>query len=229
VALGLAPVPSAAQQVFFTDFDSGVPGQFSGVTTTAAVQGYAGLGPAGNQFAGNLLHNATTGNPAAATVLTLTGLAPHTGVSVGFLLAVIDSWDSTNGSIAPDFINVEVDGASVFQTTFNNQTGSVSYSPPAGGEIGVQAHRGFNAEFGDRAYNMYLEPALQNIAHTSSTLTIRWFASGAGWQGGMDESFGLDRVSVSLVGGGTAVPEPGALSLLLAGTVPALLWARRRR
>src|SRR5262245_36707347 len=37
-------------QVFFTDFDAGAPSQFSGVTSTESVQGYAGIGTGSNAF-----------------------------------------------------------------------------------------------------------------------------------------------------------------------------------
>jgi len=48
----------------------------------------------------------------------------------------------------------------------------------------------------DSAYNMYVEPAFANIGHTSGTLVISWFADGAGWQGGNDESWAIDNVQI---------------------------------
>jgi hypothetical protein len=47
---------------------------------------------------------------------------------------------------------------------------------------------------------MSLEPAFENIPHTSSTLTVEWFASGAGWQAGDDESWAIDNVEVIVKG-----------------------------
>src|SRR5688500_14766254 len=60
-ALASAGANAQSRQVFFTDFDSplGVPQAFSGVTTLGSVEGFAGIGPAGRKFAGNLLHNRT--------------------------------------------------------------------------------------------------------------------------------------------------------------------------
>jgi len=157
---GLMAVGSAAHgdpsAFFSTDFDSGVPAEFSGVTTTAEVQGWAGLGHGTNVFGGLMLHNDTGpygGGPALPTRLTLTGLPQHDHIDLRFLLAIIDTWDGDSGGCAPDF------------------------EP-------------------DSAYDLGLEPALQAIPHTASTLTIEWFASGDGWQGSYDESWGIDNVEV---------------------------------
>ena len=49
-------------------------------------------------------------------------------VSVGFLLAVIDSWDSDNGNPAPDYFGVNIDGNQVFQATFAIASGGRSGS-----------------------------------------------------------------------------------------------------
>ena len=140
------------------------------------------------------------------TRLTLTGLPAHTSVDVNFLLAIIDSWDGTGpNTFQPDYFNVAVDGVSVFSETFTNVGGSSqSYQPTAAGvrlTTGVFDH-GFSLfpNVGDSAYNMGLEPRLHNIAHTASTLTIEWFASGAGWEGGTNESWAIDNVQVVLNG-----------------------------
>jgi len=89
--LSLIAVGSAAfaASVFSTDFNTGAPAQFSGVTTTEAVQGYAGLGTGLNVFGGDFLRN--TSAPPLNTTLTLTSLPSHTSISLGFLLAIIDS------------------------------------------------------------------------------------------------------------------------------------------
>lgn len=192
------------------------------------MQGFSGLGHTGNQFSGNFLQNDSVGNPAAASVLTLTGLPSHSSVSIGFLLAAIDSWDSTNGTVAPDLFNVSVDGNPVFQTTFANQTGSVNYG---GDDIGngLQA-RGFNSSFNDSAFDLYSEAALQNIPHTASSLTISWFASGSGWQGGADESWAIDNLTVSVTPTATATPEPGSVGLFLGSALAGTgMWLKRRR
>ncbi len=210
----LAAVASAAsaQVLLSTDFNSGLPAQFSGYGFTTPVQGYAGVGHLGNQFGGDLLYNDASGDPAASSTFTFLGLGAHTSISIEFLLAAIDSWDSLNGSPAPDYFNVEVDGTNVFQTSFANASGSFTY---AGDDIGSGlVHRGFWNSYADRAFDMGSESLLQNIAHTSSSLTVRFFASGAGWQGGqngIDEAFGIDNLTIRA----NPVPEPGTMSLLI--------------
>jgi MYXO-CTERM domain-containing protein len=87
------------------------------------------------------------------------------------------------------------------------------------------ANFGWNGAWNDSAFDLYLESALQNIAHTSSTAVFEFFASGGGWQGGFDESWGIDNIEVSI--DATAVPMPGASAMGAAGLLAAA--ARRRR
>lgn len=181
--------------VFSTDFNSGVPSEFSGITTNEGVQGYAGLGTGSNVFGGNFLRNSNV--PDGKTTLSLTGLPPHDSISLGYLLAIIDSWDGVN--CGGDTFNVTVDGVSIFSEVFENSTcGYQTYNPPVGVELARRVQLGFTPGapyFGDSAYNMGLDPTFQNIPHTSSTLTVEWFPGGA-WQGGTDESWDLDNVQI---------------------------------
>jgi len=227
--------------VFSTNFDSGLPPQFSGVTTVESVQGYAGVGPVGNQFGGQFLRNdtggPTAGTPGLPTILTLTGLPGHTSIDVNFLLAIIDSWDGIGQAFSPDVFNVRVDGTVVFSKVFQNTGGTSDYTPPPGGLLTSGSDRGFGSgTFFDKdsAFNMYLEPAFHNIPHSASTLTIEWYANGAGWQGNFgsqfDESWAIDNLQVVLNGDATsAVPEPGSLALMTLGIIGLFGVVRRRR
>jgi trimeric autotransporter adhesin len=170
-------------------FASGVSGGLSGVVTTESVQGFVADG-----FAGNFLRNTATGDPATATTLTLTNLAAHTAIDISFLLALIDSWDSTDGSGGPDYFNVSVDGVTVLQLTAANASGSITYT---GSQLGAVTNYGWSGSWNDIAFDMANESAL-TVAHTASTATIQLFASGAGWQGGDDESWGIENLQVTL-------------------------------
>ena len=214
----LAKKGGGENTVFSTDFNAGVPAQFSGITTTEPVQGYEGLGTGSNVFGGDFLRNTSGKNfgggpPPAKTTLTLTGLPAHSSVSLRFLLAIIDSWDGNSCFAGPDIFNVKVDGLLIFSEVFeNSDCGTQTYVPPAGVELVRKVQLGFNpgnTHHRDAAYNMGLEPAFNDIPHTSSTLTIEWFSSGSGWQGGTDESWGIDNVEVILPTAITICHKPG--------------------
>lgn len=219
--------------VFSNDFDgneafySGVAGGFSGVTTRESVQGYSGIGTGSNVFSGDMLRNDTgsLGVPASRTMLTITGLPSHDQVDISFLLATIDSWDGSTfpptGSAAPDFFNVLVDGETVLSETFEHVVpADASYTPPPGVKLAVgQLYEAGGRQFHDAAYDMGLDPIFSDIAHTSNTITLEWFASGTGWQGGLDESFAIDNVQirVSQTSNVNVVPEPSSLVVFATG------------
>ena len=73
-----------------------------------------------------------------------------------------------------------VDGRPIFSETLTTVAGSTqTYTPPPGVHLLPDENRGFGANV-DSVYNMSLEPRFNDIPHTASTLTIEWFASGAG-------------------------------------------------
>jgi len=183
--------------VFSSDFNgSMIPAEISGPGTLASVEGYDGRGPAGNTFTGQFLHNAATGNPAAATTLTLTNLPPHNTLSIHFLLAIIDSWAGNN-----DRFTVTLDDVTVFSDTFRNNNTGQGYPYPAGTLIfraqEAAGTSGTNA-FRDSGYDMTRESSFRDIPHSASTATITFFASGSGWDGGSDESWAIDNLEVTV-------------------------------
>lgn len=216
LALLSSPVnASNTSQVYFNDFDGGLtvaPGvtdTLAGITSMEPAQGYDGLGTGSNTFGGYFLRNTTGGDdggggsigtPGLPTSLTLTGLPPHSSIDINFLLAIIDSWDGSEPGgctiCHPDILTVTVDGMTVFSESFgfNNP----SFVPTPGVLLTEYTPLGFNPTFDDSAYDMGLYPVFDDIPHTASSLTIEWFASGGGWQGGDDESWAIDNLEISL-------------------------------
>lgn len=219
-ALLVSGAALADTQVFSTDFESGLPAQITAPgSVIEGVQGYAGLGPSGNQFGGSFLRYTT--QSIVNTTVTLSGLPAHDHLTLSVLLALIDSWDGT------ELMQVEIDGAQVFSHWFQLATGDASdYVAPAGGLLSSGTNLGFTAGgyyTHDRAYNLGVDPAF-TVPHTASTVTIVFKLSavpGGGatyWQGGGDESWAIDNVRVSVSTQTTGVggtPElPSALTLL---------------
>jgi len=221
-----------ATNIYFNDFDGaanvrpGVTAVLSGPTTLASVQGWVGLGTGSNTFDGNFLGNQASGNPAAATVLTIANLPAHNFVSVDFLLALVDSWDGAEGNVAaPDYLLVQVDGATILRETFANDGRPQSYVAPPTVELARNVQLGYiGGEFVDGAYNMGRDGRFNLIPHTSSSLVVSWRAFGGGYEGGPSEWFALDNLRIATF---TTVPEPSAL--VLAGLGMLLIAGVRSR
>jgi hypothetical protein len=216
---------ATATNVFSSDFESGLPAEFSAPgSVIEGVQGYAGLGPAGNTFGGNFLRY--TSVPLFDTKLTLANLPSHTAINLSFLLAVIDSWDGT------ELMQVAVDGTTLWSHWFQLATGDASsYVAPPGALLSSGVNLGFTAGSfyeHDRAYDLSVDPVFMLIPHTASSVEIVWRLSAvsgpaaAQWQGGSDESWAIENVRVETVGEPVAAPPPSPESpgLALAGTLP---------
>jgi hypothetical protein len=205
----LSPASAVPLTVYSNNFDgsiaygSGVSGSLWGVTATESHQSL----PA--PFGGNVLRN--TGGSGAATVLTLSGLPAHSMIGISFNFAFIDSWDSDNGSVSPDYFKVSVDGTPILQITAANASGTHTY---AGTTLGV-GNFGFSGWI-DRAFDLGPEPAL-SFGHSNPSVTWTLEAVGAGWQGGGDESWAIDNLNVVVNTIPVAVPQPGTLLLLGTG------------
>jgi len=223
----LVSCPTAARPqgtvVFSTDFESGLPAQFSAPgSQIEGVQGWAGLGPAGYQFSGSFLrYSAQT---LYDTQLSLSDLPPHESLDLRFLLAVIDSWDGT------ELLQVLVDGNLVFSHWFQLALGdTTSYVPAPGARLSAGTNLGFTSGSyfnHDRAYNMAVEPAFLEIPHTASTANIVWRISAvsgpaaAQWQGGGDESWAIERVEVAVNAPAVAVGGESRAAFGLMGAFP---------
>jgi hypothetical protein len=215
--------------VFSTNFDTTIPPELApGVATLSGVQGYAGLGPAGNQFGGSFLRS-PTGN---AVTLSLAGLPAHSAISLDFLFAAIDSLDGTGVFPAGDFFTVTLDGNQIFRESFANAlpTQTQSYVPPPGVELARRVDLGFNGPGGfytDSAYYLGADPVFRNLPHAGSTATFTFEIEGPGIQPLDDESWAMDNLRVSVAP--AAAPEPGTLALSGLGALGWLADVRRRR
>lgn len=213
-------VLSAPFTVFTTNFEEvSLPSAISpGTATLTGVQGYAGLGPSGNQFGGNFLRS-PTGN---TVTVTLNGLPTHDTITLEFLFAAIDSLDGTGVFPAGDFFKIVFDGTTLFSESFANATPSQiqSYIPPTGVELARHVDLGFSGPgsfFTDSAYNFGADPRFANFSHTASSAKIDFFIFGPGNQSLDDESWAMDNLRVSVTTQAQAVPEPGSLLLLIVG------------
>ncbi len=220
VALAMAACPAMADSgVFYTDFST-ADARVSGAGELRDVEGFAGLGVNDMLFDGLMLVNDSV--QSERTTVTLTGLGEHSAIRVEFLLALIDSWDGLEEeNWGPDSFNIAIDGVTMFSEVFSNRGGDAgrgTYEGPAVNMLAAPSSLGFHPWHLDSAIAFAGDGALE-FAHTGSTLTIEFWASGPAWQGGDDESFGIDNLSVTLV------PGPGAAGVLLIATG----FATRRR
>lgn len=211
ISAAVTTLHAASLDVFYTDFERGTPAGFTPgpMTSRVSSEGYAQYG-----FGSYMLISQGGTNTGNAVTLTLTGLPAHTSVELDFLLAIINSWDGWEG--APnghDLFNVEVDGVSVSRNHFSNLWLGNMVNPPPNTSVVFQTNdvafagmeNGVITHWPDSAYRM----TLRTLAHTASTMTIRWYADGGGWQGGpipTDEFWGIDNLRVRLNNVSQAAP-----------------------
>jgi hypothetical protein len=201
---------SAASLLYSNDFDA-LPTLAPGVTAGGFTNGGLEAANTFGSWTGNYFANRSMGDPAVASVLTLSNLPAHSAVNISFILGFLESWDSSNPSPwSPDYLKIEVDGSTILDLL--TISGAVNYG---GGTIladYVQA----NAQiyFSDTLIDMAPSSALLSIPHSANSLSLSINAYGAGWQGGTDEAWGLDALTITYVPADSPNPVPGPLPLL---------------
>lgn len=233
VAAAALATSAQAVTLYANDFDNPV------VTHAGVTGGIAGFGTEGasagawnaDGWAGNYASYRSTGNPSPFAGIQLANLASHTTISASFILGFLESWDSTNGACcSPDHLEIWIDGVQVADMTYNNAIGTVK-DTDGGTVIHEYVQANGNTGFSDTLVDMSTAGFL-TFAHTGSTLDLQFRASGAGWQGGLDEGFGLDSIVLTYDGARQTppgIPEPSTWALLIGGFGLAGAALRRRR
>jgi hypothetical protein len=215
-----APAAAAEVNVWSTSFDTNEYenlGPFPyGILST--FYGGASFDAAGSLpgFGSKYLHNTTGGE----TKLVASGLGGHSALRVKFDIVFQDSWDSTNGSPAPDILYVDLNGTT-YEWTVNNASGNVFDVGP-GTVVGRANYVGSGWTDTVVSYDFL-------IPHTDATFYASFRFGGAGFQGGTDESWGIDNWALLAVPSVGGVPEPATWAMLIAGFGLVGAVSRRRR
>lgn len=128
-----------------------------------------------------------------------------------FDLYIIDSWDGA-GTHGPDFFQVKINNQVVMLETFDNHGGSQTFRQPDLGPI----HMGYHQNYKDSIYRN-IEIPFEILPDDTS---IKVAFQGLNLQGVVDESFGIDNVSIRMI------PAPGSAAVAFMGLAMA---SRRRR
>jgi len=227
LALGiatLAAAPAAAVEtlIFETGFETGAFDNIGSFAADAPTLTLNGASIVGSQslpgFGSKFLRNPQK-TPAGPTTFSVTSLGAHDGLRLQFDLAFLDSWDGNgNNPYGPDLLTLSINGTDVVFSS-NNAQGIAEYGA---GTIAAQGQFGFNKSWTDSIVSYDL---LLPFSGDDFTFAIK--AGGPGWQGGNDESWGIDNVRLSAMS--AAVPEPATWALLIAGFGLVGATARRRR
>ncbi|HRI17832.1 MAG TPA: PEP-CTERM sorting domain-containing protein [Burkholderiaceae bacterium] len=205
----LAGTAAQASTVYSQDFESGADAAWSGVVAVQSTAGLSGFG-----FGALHVFNNTT----SASVLSLSGLAAHTSMTVSFDLAIWDSVDGNAGGFPyGDTFELIVDGSPVISQLFGN------YGTPGGTSLGPGTVIVQNTS--NLGYSGFVDSARAvtvTFAHSGGSAALAFQFPNS--QGGTDEAFGIDNVQVSI----NAVPEPGTYALMAVGLALVAGMARRR-
>jgi cysteine-rich repeat protein len=195
----LASRPALGVVVYSSDFEGAVGPEWSDASTDVTPVG-------SRRFLGQFANQTDT--------LSLTGLPPHSAVSVSFDLFVIGSWDG-NGVVCcgPDLFDLAVQGGpSLIHTTFGNGPGNQNpiQAYPGSYPNGAFPNEtsavevdtlGLGGGYGSAVYRI-----TATFAGSASSLALDFSAN---TQEGNDERWGIDNVTVDLSVCGNGIIEAG--------------------
>lgn len=213
----LFPVAASAQTTVYSNtFESGPLGpEWSGSGTIETTGGLSAFG-----FGALHLRNSTT----TASVLSLSGLASHSSMTLQFDFAM---WDSIDFG---DIFSASVDGNFLFNGPFGNY-GTASSQCEGPGTVLTPPFTGFAIP--NYGYNTAFRDCARTVAftfgHTAATAQFSFRYPDT--QGGTDESFGLDNIIVRTNNVGippNVVPEPGTYAMMGLGLFGVFAAFRRR-
>ena len=233
-------IPSQAAVIIYSqNFESGPSGQFSGGTllNTSGIPSGIGDGTWALYTNSGGDPRGTTSNPIS---FQLTGLGAFQAASLELTFIAIDSWDGlTMGDFSNDYFNIQVNSDLLFQAAFQNYGGVPHYTGdwtypyginmPANSTITPLSSLAnyVGSYFDDMVYNIRLDGM---HADAQGHLNVFFYASGAGWQGDVDESWAVDNIRVFSDAGFAVTENPEPATWLLFGTgFGGLLALRRKR
>lgn len=228
----LNPAPASAGFIYSNDFQGVVGPEWSSSSTDTTPVG-------ARRFLGQFGNNTVS--------LTLTGLAPHSSLTIAFDLFLIRSWDGSDTSpsplppfvAGPDVFTLDVSGGpNLLRTTFsNNDVVAQRQAYPGafpGGDFPARTGAaenntlGYTFDYGslgvrsaDSVYRLSF-----TTPHSANSVTFTFAASGL--EHLTNESWGLDNVVVS-DNNVAAVPEPASFTMLGLGMIGILVYGRRQR
>lgn len=216
--LGALSLPGAV--IYQQDFEAGGPLP-AGWTVAGAIQTTGGLSAFG--FGANHLRNENQ----VHSVLTLTGLAAHTTLTLSFDLAL---WDSVD--LGSDTLTLKADGVDLISAFIpignyfpadNLGVGPGTLLTPAfTGHLTPDFGYGFHRDSARRISSI-------TFSHTASSAIFAFGYPNS--QGSLDESFGIDNIVVESnapAADSAGIPEPSTF-VLAAGALATLITLRRKK